>query len=64
MTWTSVHHQRMRPWLHEALNAALAEVPPEARDAAKAQIRAQFTPGDQAHIEDAFRALKLSGQPH
>lgn len=62
--WTSAHHQRTRPWLHEALTAALAEVPPEVRDAAKAQIRAQFSPGDQAHIEDTFRALRLSGKPH
>jgi hypothetical protein len=64
MVWTSVHHQQMRPWLHEALTAALAQCPPEARDAAKAQIRAQFSPGDQAHVQDAFRALKLSGKPH
>lgn len=64
MAWTSVYHQLTRRWLHEALSAALAECPPEAREAAKAQIRAQFSIDDQARVEDVFRALKLSGKPH
>lgn len=64
MVWTSVHHQLTRPWLHEALSAALSTCPPEKWEAAKAQILAQFSLADHARIEDVFRSLKLDGKPH